>query len=104
MKTGISALTLALAFLIAGGVLAAMQQPAATTTGPTPPAWAFPVNPPNPGGGRGAGGGGGGTGQPAAAPADTPRTVPGSSVSMTMAQTRDLFNVPDWHPDNHPPA
>src|SRR5439155_14104705 len=43
---------------------------------------------------------------PAPAPPanDAPRSVPGSSVSLTMAQTRDLFNVPDWHPDNHPPA
>jgi len=59
----------------------------------TPPAWAYPVNPP-------AAGGAGS--QPAAA--STPRTVPGSSVSLTIPQTRDLFNVPDWHPDNHPPA
>ena len=60
------------------------------------PSWAYPVNPPAPAGARG--------GAPAAAAPDNPRTVPGSSVSLTMAQTRDLFNVPDWHPDNHPPA
>ncbi|HEV8647516.1 MAG TPA: c-type cytochrome [Burkholderiales bacterium] len=53
-----------------------------------PPPWAFAVNPP-------------GT-QPA--PDDgTLRRVPGSSVAFTLTQIRDLFTVPDWHPDDHPP-
>ena len=53
-----------------------------------PPPWAFPVNPPG--------------AQPA--PDDgTPRHVPNSAVSFTLTQIRDLFSVPDWHPDNHPP-
>ena len=54
----------------------------------SPPPWAFAVNPP-------------GT-QPA--PDDgTLRRVPGSSVAFTLTQIRDLFTVPDWHPDDHAP-
>jgi cytochrome c553 len=29
--------------------------------------------------------------------------VPGSTVSLTPAQTRDAYNPPDWHPNDHPP-
>ena len=29
--------------------------------------------------------------------------VPGSSVSLTITQSRDRFSVPDWHPADHPP-
>ena len=32
-----------------------------------------------------------------------PRSVPGSTVSLTVAQTRDAYNPPDWFPDAHPP-
>lgn len=60
---------------------------------PAPPPWAYTVNPPPPAGPR-----------PAPAPADpAPRTIPGSTVSLTAAQTRDAFNPPDWFPDAHPP-
>ena len=53
-----------------------------------PPPWAFAVNPPG--------------AQPA--PDDgTLRRVPGSPVAFTLTQIRDLFTVPDWHPDDHPP-
>lgn len=59
-----------------------------------PPPWAFTVNtPPAPG-------------TPPAAPGaldPTPRRVPGSDRSFTVAETRDAFNPPDWHPDAHPP-
>src|SRR5271169_5738084 len=55
------------------------------------PAWAYAINPP-------AG--------PAAAEAeavdDTPHRVPGSAAAFTLAQVRDLFTAPDWHPDGHP--
>jgi cytochrome c553 len=53
-----------------------------------PPAWAYPVNPPD-----------------FKAPPDdgTPRKVPGSGVTMTLTQVRDLFFSPDWHPTDHPP-
>jgi cytochrome c553 len=38
-----------------------------------------------------------------AAPDDgVPRHVPDSSASFTVTQERDLFFVPDWHPDDHP--
>jgi cytochrome c553 len=51
------------------------------------PAWAYPVNPP---GAR-------------PAPDDgTPKHVPGSAAAFTWTQIRDLFKVPDWHPDDHP--
>jgi len=31
-----------------------------------------------------------------------PRHVPDSSAAFTIAQERDLFFAPDWHPDDHP--
>src|SRR5689334_20161289 len=31
-----------------------------------------------------------------------PRHVPDSTASFTIAQERDLFFVPDWHPEDHP--
>ena len=38
------------------------------------------------------------------APADdVPQHVPDSTASFTVKQERDLFFVPDWHPDDHPP-
>ena len=59
----------------------------------TTPPWAYAVNPPaTPG-----------AAAPAAAPADTSmKHVPGSTVALTLPQTRDLFNPPDWYPDDHP--
>jgi cytochrome c553 len=55
-----------------------------------PPPWAFTVNtPPAPGA--------------APAPDPGPKQVPGSTVSLTVAQTRDAYNPPDWHPNDHPP-
>jgi len=56
-----------------------------------PPSWAYTVNPPP---------------TPGATPAPVdpaPRQVPGSTVSLTVAQTRDANNPPDWHPEAHPP-
>ena len=32
-----------------------------------------------------------------------PRHVPDSTASFTVTQERNLFFVPDWHPDDHPP-
>jgi cytochrome c553 len=32
-----------------------------------------------------------------------PRHVPESAATFTIAQERDLFFAPDWHPDDHPP-
>jgi cytochrome c553 len=33
---------------------------------------------------------------------NVPRHVPNSTVVLTRAQTTDIFDVPDWHPDDHP--
>jgi len=60
---------------------------------PAPPPWAYTVNPPPAPGARPA--------PPAADPA--PQSVTGSAVSLTVAQTRDAYNPPDWHPESHPP-
>jgi cytochrome c553 len=53
-----------------------------------PPAWAYPVNPPN-----------------MEVPADdgTPLHVPDSEAAFTLTQIRDLNFSPDWHPRDHPP-
>lgn len=52
-----------------------------------PPAWAYPVNPPD-----------------FKAPPDdgTARRVPDSNVTLTLTQVRDLFFAPDWHSADHP--
>ncbi|HEY2843342.1 MAG TPA: hypothetical protein VGJ09_06820 [Bryobacteraceae bacterium] len=71
----------------AAGVILAQNQ--------TTPPWAYAVNPPAaPAAAPGAA---------PAAPADTaPKHVPGSTVTLAPAQVRDLFNPPDWYPDDHP--
>jgi cytochrome c553 len=70
------------------------------------PAWAFPVPPSRAsaaarGGSRGAGGAVAGRGR--AGQDATPRRVPNSTRTYTPAETRDAFNIADWHPDGHPP-
>jgi cytochrome c553 len=66
--------------------LAAAGVPAQSQDGP--PAWAYPVNPPN----------------FQRAPDDgTIRRVPDSAAGFTLTQVRDLFAAPDWHPEEHPP-
>lgn len=66
--------------------LAAAGTPAQGQDGP--PAWAYPVNPPN----------------FQRSPDDgTIRRVPDSTAGFTLTQVRDLFAAPDWHPDDHPP-
>lgn len=76
-------------FAIAGALL---WSAGARAEDDLPPAWAFAANPP--------------ATQPAApAPDDgQPRRIPGSSVALTLAQTKNPFDIPDWHPDDHPPA
>ena len=69
----------------------ALAPPVAVPATPLP--WAYPLNPPAPPGG---------TPPAAVAPSQAPIRLEGSTVSFTQAQLRDLFNVPDWHPDNHP--
>ena len=58
-----------------------------------PPSWAYVVNPPAPPADPNA---------PPPAPDVSPKHVPNSDVALTFAQTRDLYNPPDWHPDDHP--
>lgn len=69
-------------------VLAAVLPAAAlAATDDAPPAWAYPVNPPDfklpPDDGK-------------------PRHVPDSAATFTVGQTRDRFFAPDWHPADHP--
>ena len=53
-----------------------------------PPAWAYPVNPPD---------------FKPAPDTGIPRRVPDSTATYTLTQIRDLFSAPDWHPGDHPP-
>lgn len=85
MRRYLDVMAIASVAVAAASVLVAVgQTPAA---GDSPPAWAYPVNP---GGGQRAQYDG------------TLLSVPGTSVQMTLSQTRDLFNPPDWHPGGHP--
>jgi cytochrome c553 len=84
--------TLGLGLIAATAAVSAQPQSAPASAGtPVPPGWAYPVNPP-------------GT-APTPPPKDdgTQHRDPGSSVALTITQTRDFNNVPDWHPDDHPP-
>src|SRR3954452_22434931 len=54
----------------------------------SPPAWAYPVNPP---------------GLKAAPDDGISRHVPDSDAAFTLTQIRDLSFAPDWHPEDHPP-
>jgi len=74
---------------LGGAALAAVLFVAGASMADDLPVWAFTDNPPGP--------------KPAA-PADdgSVKHVANSTVGLTLAQVRDAFNVPDWHPDNHP--
>jgi cytochrome c553 len=79
------AVLLALAAMNQGGVAAA--RPAHDV----PPYWAFAVDPPA------------AIVNAAAQPLDdTPRRVPNSPMLFDLERIKDLFNTPDWHPDDHP--
>ncbi len=76
----------AVVLVILPGYLALAQN--AQSTSPPPP-WAFTLN----------------TERTPRPPDDgTLHRVPGSSVALTLTQVRDGFNVPDWRPNDHPPA
>jgi cytochrome c553 len=65
-------------------------------SGAVPPPWAFTINTPP----------AAGAASPAGAPPApdvSPRRLPGSDRAFTVAETRDAFNPPDWHPSGHPP-
>jgi cytochrome c553 len=72
------------ALLCAALIAAGAPSPAADLL----PAWAYPVNPP---------------GTQAVADDGVPRRVPNSTGAFTLTQIRDLYQVPDWHPGDHPP-
>src|SRR5437867_3336328 len=89
-------LTLALAFVVAAGVLAAQQQSA------VPPPWAYGfASPPGPAGANPAPAA---PAAPAAQPAPDPtmHKLPGSTLSFPLAQIRDQFGPADWFPRDHP--
>src|SRR5581483_436102 len=77
---------LLLACTASTNILAPMLSPARGDD--APPAWAYPVNPPDfkppPDDGK-------------------PRSVPGSDRTYTVPQTRDRFFAPVWYPAEHPP-
>ena len=52
-----------------------------------PPAWAYPVNPPD---------------FKSAVDDGSLRHVPGSTRAYTLSQLRDFFMAPDWHPGDYP--
>src|SRR5438067_1118815 len=76
-----------LSIVLAAGAFAVTARAQAPQT--TPP-WAYALNPPAVPGAR------------PAADDGKPKTVPGSSVSLMDPQIHDLFNPPDWYPDDHP--
>ena len=63
---------------------------APSSAGPPPP-WAYTLNTPRV------------PGAAPPAPDANPKQVPGSALSLTLAQTRNAFDPPDWHPSAHPP-
>ena len=70
------------------GVAAANAAPAPQTkSAADPPAWAYPINPPDD--------------RPAQDDGSL-QHVPGSSKALTLTQVLDPFNIPDWHPESHP--
>jgi cytochrome c553 len=79
---------MAIVGITASGVSTAQTQSAPPASAAASfPAWAYPWAP-----------------DFKAAPADDlPRHVPDSSQSFTISQERNLFFVPDWHPEDHPP-
>jgi cytochrome c553 len=88
LAAGLAALTIALSNAAMAQNPAQAPAPAASASSAPAsfPAWAYPWAP------------------DFKAPPDdgVPRHVPDSSASFTIAQERDLFFVPDWHPDDHP--
>jgi cytochrome c553 len=64
----------------------AVEPPAPTVE--DPPAWAYPVNAP---------------GSKPAPDDGSPKHVPDSTAAYTLGQIRDLYQAPDWHPEDHAP-
>jgi len=85
----VAACTCALVIVVAFAVSPRAQNaPAApVTNAPGIPGWAYPVA----------------AAVPAAKDDGTVFHVPNSTVGMTLTQARNASEVPDWHPDEHPP-
>jgi cytochrome c553 len=64
--------------------------PFAQNANQSTPYWAYAVNPPD-------------LAPSAKKPDPTPKHLPDSKAAYTAAQIGDLFGVPDWHPESHPP-
>jgi cytochrome c553 len=74
--------------VLAAQSLAQADLKADVTPAPSsPPAWAYPINPPHMAGARAS---------------DLPVHVPDSDRAFRPAQLGDLFYAPDWHPADHP--
>src|SRR5450631_4316628 len=70
-----------------------VSAPALAVDAPTqnkgePPAWAYPVNPPD--------------FKPATDDGKL-KNVPNSTAAYSLGQLRDFFMAPDWHPEDHAP-
>jgi cytochrome c553 len=85
LTPGIVALTAAIG--AASCLLLPASSAMALGDGAAPPAWAYPVNPPN---------------LPPAHFDQGPLHLPHSSRSFLAPQLTDRFNVPDWYPADHP--
>jgi cytochrome c553 len=80
MNTSIPMLALSLASIFCAAAPAVAVE--------APPAWAYPVNPPD------------------FKPREedgVPRRVPDSTATYSVTQLRDRFIAPEWHPEDHPP-
>ena len=96
MRNFVGVLTIALALVVAAGVVAAQQ----SGSNSVPPPWAFgfatPLTP------------GAAAPPPPAAPAAPPapdptmHKLPGSQFSFTLNQIRDQYGPADWFPGDHP--
>lgn len=53
----------------------------------TTPPWAYPISP----------------NAPPPQEDGTKHRVPGSNLALTITEVGDRFNIPDWHPEGHPP-
>jgi len=72
------------------------------STDPNLPAWAYPPGPAlSARGGAARGFGRGAASQPAPDPGPALH-IPGSSASYTAMQARNMFDIPDWFPNDHP--
>jgi cytochrome c553 len=85
---GESKMTKSITTLLALASLCALAAGLPVHAAEGPPAWAYPVNPPD-----------------FVAPPDdgVARSVPGSTATYTLTQLRDRFIAPDWHPAEHAP-